>query len=316
MKQALDSWKIELRLLSRNYWSWIVLILTGIYIIFGFPEFLLQYDPGRTLMGSAYVVVGGILIFLIYGWSLIHKEKESQIEEVIESLPHGIRGKILGKGLALVSVVALSMSYSMILVFYRFYKADVLSIFWVKAVPYLLLYWGLPFLVAGLLGMVIRLSISSKLSYLLILVVWILFSPLISILSDMNHSTPFISDWISKLQTFNLGQSDIHTPYDPVYGLPMEIYRWMKVLFWLLVSVFLLCLRYLQKTHHSLFPTQGWYVSAGFLVLILPVLYLWNLPDQPRFEQGNRVTEDYRQYYGDHPKIHFKNGVPFTIHSY
>lgn len=300
MTKILSSTILEIKLLTRSIWTYGAIILLGVYIALGFPEFIIQDDPGRALMGSAYVVVGGMILSLIWGYTSVNREKFSSLHETIQSYENGWRTTIIAKLLSLIAGLFFVYLFSLGILIIRFALADVPTDFWTLAFPYLLLYWILPFVVSGIIGMNIGLLTGeSKISYLLIFIVWLLFSPLATVFIDFPYNES-ISKTLSVLQLFNIGQSSMFTPFDPVYGLPLETYRWWKVLFWLSLSSAVL---YILSSRKVFFQKQQMVFS--FLSLITPALFLalWMQPDQPRFEEGATVSESYDNRYMERPDL-------------
>ncbi|SDX10985.1 hypothetical protein SAMN05444487_11077 [Marininema mesophilum] len=318
MKKVIESWRIELTLLARNYWFWVVLVAIGAYISFGFPGFLLVYDPGRAFMGSSYLVVGGILVSLLYGWNLTKEEVTNHMEEIVLCLSKGYSSKVIGKVLVLLTVVLFFLAFSISILYTRLYQANVPDIFFIKGIYYIVLYWGMPFFVMGILGMVVGSLNQSKKAYFIILGTWVLFSPLLSEISETFIA--YIKDeyvsWLSVLQIFNLGESSMATPYDPVYGLPMEIHRWMKVFFWLLTGLFFLSIRSLQISLQEVVPKHVWKVGSVYIIVIVSLVYYWNQPDQPRLEEGMSVNSYESDYYEKNIQNKSEKSASFDVQTY
>jgi hypothetical protein len=283
MTTILSSTILEIKLLTRSIWTYGAIISLGVYITLGFPQFITQDDPGRALMGSAYVVVGGMILSLIWGYTSVNREKFSFLHETIQSYENGWRTTVIAKLLSLIAGLFFVYLFSLSILIIRFAWADVPTDFWTLAFPYLLLYWILPFVVSGIIGMNVGLLTGeSKISYLLIFIVWVLFSPLATVLIDFPYNE-WISKALSVLQLFNIGQSSMFTPFDPVYGLPLETYRWWKVLFWLSLSSATLYILLIPV--HSFFGSfvlqtgfqSLFYACFGFMLITLIRNAFWAL---------------------------------------
>lgn len=308
MGKIQECWRMELLLLGRQQITWILLALSGIYLVFGLPDRVIRFDPGWALMGSVYVTVAGILACLFYGWSLIEKEQSCGVAEVVETFPRGLSAKWLGKGLALVTVISFFILFATCIILFRYWQTGVPTVFFSQVPIYLLLYWGLPFLVAGIFGMVIGSFRLHSFAYLLLIGLWIFFSPLIISLEEA-YAALYSSHWRKIFAMIGWGQTDIDTPYDPVYGLPLELYRWLKIALWLITALALLVFRYIQKTHGKDAYRKSAVVGLALAVVAVPLLWWIHQPDQPRLEKGWVSAHEVLS-------VPLQKGASFVIHSY
>lgn len=316
MRKIIDSYIIEVLLITRHFASWLFLLMFLFSIFSHLIGWVQMYNPGGALTSTAFIIQGGIFASMILGLSLIQKEEYCWSDEMFYALPKGFSSKIIAKCLVLISIIIMFICVSQIGVFVLFRYNDVPYILYGKSVLYLLLYWGIPFVIAGIIGMLAGLYIRSKLIYPLLILIWLLigplniavFKPLMGILRiDLNSMANFL----------NLGQTDPHLPYDPVYGLPLEIHRWLQKGLWLINIIVLFLISVLKKS--NLKPPR-------LIIIVLIILLILNLPLLTSFtKEGQVITTRYeensvrnydRNYYSvnNHPVPQDDNS--FIIESY
>lgn len=303
----ISSWKIELRLITRSRWTWIMLALGLAMVGIQFFSRMGTDDPGLALHSTAFIVAGGIFVSLVAGLALIRREQADAAEEVFGVLPAGPSSKAGGKVLALLTMVAAFLALSLCAVFALFAWREVPGVFYGRAAAYLLLYWAVPFVIAGLIGMAVGIWVKSRLVYLLFAAIWVLIGPLNLSLMEQVMVT-FAVDLTAPLAVLNLGQTDPNAPYDPVYGLPMESRRWVQKGVWLLVAVCLLLLALKRRVAVLLVP----------VVLAIPLLVLYNQESQvvnTRYEADSVQRNDWL-YYRDHGQPAFAADDSYRIAAY
>ncbi|TCS96884.1 hypothetical protein [Hazenella coriacea] len=316
INQIWSVWKVEMLLLWRKRWILLVFGVCWLYIVLGFPEHIISIDPGRALMGSVYLVVAGMLASLIYGWHQIQHEKDVFVDEVIHSLPQGWKMKLIGKVLSLITVITLFLIGAYLILLFRFAYAGVPEVFWEKALLYILLYWFLPFLVAGLWGMVVGIYSQTKLAYVYLLILCFFISPLVSsAVFTFSQGSGIGKQVATALTSFNIGQSYLGTPFDPIYGLPMEWYRWSKAFLLAMMAILLLTLRYIKQQRATGWILWTW-SGAILSISLLLSLFLFQ-SDQTRPEEGKLdLLFEENEYYLQNPSLQIKDQTPFIIPSY
>ncbi|MFD2169657.1 hypothetical protein [Tumebacillus lipolyticus] len=315
MSKILSSFSVEIKLLRRSYWTWLFFFLSLAFIGYTFLFFMQEKDPGGMLVASAFVVQGGIFVSLLLGLSLARREQITSSEEIYLSLPDGFGAKIIGKVAALCSLLLLFL-VSTLLMLYAFYlQADVATALYKQAFLYLVMYWVVPFFIAGILGMVVGVWIKSKGVYALLLLFWTLIGPLnVSI-----YQLPMAVTGVNAspvLHFLNLGQTDYTAPYEPVYGLPLESFRWNHRVLFLVLVIALLWMLTLLKNYGRKIPIKHW-MMLSLLVGVCAYTTI-NLVDsqQLMISFGKSDSLDDRNYYKQNQESQLQSKSAFRINSY
>lgn len=218
--------KMELKLYIHSWWIWGMLFILCLYLSSGYYAFFMrENDYGQLLQSSAFIVMGSILMGLFAGISFSQREKKVAFEEVIETYPSRIY-LILGKLCAwfIISFLFAIISSLFIIIAYLSVGSQ-LKFFWKDTVAYIMLYWGLSFLSAGLIGYSLDKFVHSAWKYVIAVIVWQITSP---------YNT-YLPKKIAFL--FNQGQEVPNGSYDPFIGLNIDIGIVFRHLFFLLVAV-------------------------------------------------------------------------------
>ncbi|ASS76533.1 hypothetical protein CIG75_17250 [Tumebacillus algifaecis] len=308
MNTFLSSFAVEIKLLRRNYWTWLFFFLLVTYVGYTFSFFMGEKDPGGTLVASAFIVQVGIFVSLLLGLSLVRREYFSSSEEIFLSLANGFRSKILGKLAALWSILTLFLASTLLVLYGFYFRADVAAVFYQKALLYLLLYWGVPFFLSGIIGMIVGAYMKSKAAYPLLLLLWTFLGPLnVSI-----YQLPMAVTGVNAtqfLQFINLGQTSFTDPYDPVYGLPMESFRWNQKSFLLLIVVGVIWMITLFKNYRRTIPVK----QLLFFPLLVVGLVLLSF-NFSSYQQKSQVN-DYA-YYEHNRAVQIESTTAYQITSY
>jgi len=315
MNKIIDSYKTEIKLISRTIWTWVVLVLALINVWILFQGRLQSFDPGGALIASAFIIQGGIFVSLILGFTLIKEEAVCSAEEVFFALPGAHAAKMWAKCLTLLTVIAVFIVLSVLVLYTLFAFYGVPLIFHWKALPYLLLYWGIPFWVSGIIGMFAGKVFKSRLVYLFFVLIWLLIGPLNMYVFKFLMSISHID--LNDIADFmNLGQTDPNTTYDPVYGLPMEIQRWLQKGIWVLnITAIFISSLILRGRNRSRRLT----VTVICLLLFnIPLLYGYTSEGQvvrTKYEATAVRVYDF-DYYKDHQTQEKDGESTFAITAY
>lgn len=317
MGKILESWKLEVLLLFRNIYFWIISLIFIIFIgVMFYTELFKYHNPGGALTISAYVVQAGILFFMIFAFYSVRLESKSLCEDTFFCISSGHFYKIMGKLLLLLTTIILFTIISVVELWFFYWKYRVSDLFYIKSVEYIIMYWTLPFLVSGLIGLIVGIHLYSRTTYILFLFIWLFISPLnsgiIGVLSTM------IGTDLSDVAAFlNLGQTNPYAPFDPVYGFPMEIHRWLQKGIWIICVLFLFFIVIIQKNFKK--KLYFVFISVMFLgALLTPFIYGLSQEEQfikTGYEKDSVVLYDYN-YYLKNPVPNFQNSNPFMIESY
>ncbi|MFC4775914.1 hypothetical protein ACFO9Q_03865 [Paenibacillus sp. GCM10023252] len=273
MNKVVNSVALELSMLFRNWICWIVYVL-GLGE-FGFIVFmrLASSDIGGALTATGAVIQGGVFAFLILGYFLIRKETANHSDEVFNSIKSGFIIKGISKIITILVCVLLFTTIAILLTVCIFIYYGVPGLFYLEMVKYITLYYTLPFIISGLIGIWLGSFFKSRYILILIILTGVTIGPLNSLIFK-NLMAVISVDLSPLLTTVNISQSDVGATMDPIYGYALEWNRWVHMLIWLVCLSMLLVIRGLYHQRRNsiriLLPTFG---VAGIL-LISSFIYL------------------------------------------
>jgi hypothetical protein len=309
---------LELILLKRNYFFWIISLLIFLFIPLQSYFAILEENPGGALTSSSYVVQCGIFIFLFFGKVIHHRERASISEELFNVLPSGYTAKIYAKLCTLIIIIIAFFVISTCLMNLMYFIFSTPFLIIRKSASYIFLYWAVPFLIAGLLGVILNSFIKTKLIYVILVLIGIVIGPL-----NISFLEVFMSllkiDLTSTLDFINLGQTDPYAPFDPVYGFPLEIYRWLQKLLIFCVLVIILLMQISFKEYGKYFNKVGWFLIPPVFIMLI-CFYLNSQDNQVIYTSNefNSVRKYDLNYYKQAPHINNKdeNENALSIESY
>lgn len=260
--KVINSVSIEMKMINRNILTYIIFI--GGIIQFGFivSGRLEANSLGGALTSTGAIVQGGLFGFIIFGFFLTRQEAASSSEELFNSIPYGYSLKIYSKIITLIIYLLFLFCMLMIVIAAYYLYYNVPYIFYYQSSLYLLMYYIIPFFISGLLGVVIGTLVKSRLVYPILIIVGVLIGPL-NVMIFENFMAVFNINFSGLLYALNLGQADVHQPFDPVYGYQLENERWLHRLAWVLLVGLVLYIRISWKTSKSRIKI----VVAGFIIL-------------------------------------------------
>ncbi|SEN39824.1 hypothetical protein [Lihuaxuella thermophila] len=315
--KTINSWKVEMLLISRSLWTWLVFVAAAIVVVIQYQTHLEMNDPGRAVTSTAFIVLGGLFASMILGLTLVRNEHVSSSYELFHVIDRGYFAKIWGKWLALLTCVVTFSAIAALILFCMYFIYNVPSVFYSQAVFYLLLYWVIPFLVAGMVGMVSGLLMRSRLVFAVLTVIWLLTGPLnYDIFSQFFFLVPSV-DPTPLMDFLNLGQTNPYEPFDPIYGFPMEIPRWIQKGIIGLGAAGFFILTAIIKCKVKF--TMRWAIVFAVMVLSLTWLSAEYAKESQVIYTGNRkygvLGYDWH-YYKKHPVPSIQDQVPFDVSSY
>lgn len=230
MQEIKNSFALYWKIAKSKKIALLILLLSFFYNIFFFYVFIVgDRDPAEALVRSSFIVQGGILASMMIGVYLSTIERKVGMEELIETIRHATFRKNVGKIAFFLSFVCLYLLLNILALMTMFILTDVVfSPFYLQSVLYILLYWGVSFVIGGLIGSFLAMWVKGRMIYVLSLVIWLLISPL---------NYPFIIQlgilfqWsnVDEIENLlNIGQNNPHHVYQPFYGFALENYQWLK----------------------------------------------------------------------------------------
>jgi hypothetical protein len=315
--KIVSAWKVEMRLLLRSGWTWIFLAASIVAVFVQFQTYLQWHDPGGALKSTAFIIQGGIFVSMILGLTLVKREVLSLSDEMFFVISEGYIVKVVGKWFALLTAVACFSLLSLFLLWVMYHFDHVPALFYSEAGLYIGLYWFLSFLIAGSIGMMVGLLCKTRFVLVVLVVCWLWLGPMnLAIAKPFFHLIPWL-DPTPLLDFLNLGQTNPHEAFDPVYGLPLEVHRWLQKGLILSTVLFLLALAVIIKNRYR-WRHRILCGGLAYLFAFLPFAFFFVQTDQVIYT-GNRVnsvTAYDLLYYREHPSAGITAEIPFSIATY
>jgi hypothetical protein len=278
------------------------------------------YEPCQTLTSSAYLVFAGIFAFMVLGFYMVRIEKANYCDEIFYSLPKGFSSKIISKILALITGVIVFTLLFTIEIYISYAIAKVEPIIYWKSFLYIILYLTIPFIICGFIGMLLALTIKSRASYSLMIILWILLTSSNELIFDVlggitrGRGTKLLE---KMAFFFNIGQTDISLSYQNTYGFPLEMQRWYIKFFMLSLLLFVILFLVVSKNYNKTKKPKI-LITIIFSFIIGFNVYGFMLPTQVL--KTNDVSEnpgwDERDYYIQNREANYANEHNFNIKAY
>ncbi|MBE2908639.1 hypothetical protein HPK01_11025 [Anoxybacillus flavithermus] len=300
-------------LFRRNPLFWVLLVCFLAYVYYGFHFYSTGYNfsPGEALVRMSFAVQGGMLAFLFFGVLFIRLEENNHLHDIFSSIPKGNSYKFMGKFLFFsVFTLFVCLFVFSIYAFLFFRKGISFLSFYYDAFLYIVLYWGLSFLLSMLIGALLASWFKGKIIYPLILFVWALIGPANSYFFGTAASKSLFSDFLAWI---NLGEPNPLALFNDLYGFELSVYHWMKKLFMLLLISFLFLFTHfirkrgnIEKRFYMYFALCS--VSIGALIYYFTLDRQIYISNSLLTETRERVDETYyhtlsHEYSEPHPDI-------------
>lgn len=286
MSKLIDVIRIELKLLFRNKIVWIILPIILLYTTYVFYFFnIMEETAEQAIMSSSFVVQGALLGFMILGYYLIRREKDNQCDELFFSMPYGETYKIIGKSLVSFFLITSFVLMNSIILFIFYSVTNAPKELYIDSILYFILYWELGFIIAGLIGMIIGVFIKSRSAYITMFIIWLFIGPLnyymFKILSTLTNIDLRVVQYI-----LNLGQHDIHAPYKPIYGFPLQNFNFTQRLLILFTLL-------------AFFIVLYWRKSKKIVITTLVIFFIVFIPTFNNYKLNFEVIKLYVSYSHD-----------------
>jgi hypothetical protein len=266
MLKVIECLKIELILFHRLKWMYLFILASVLYFGYIANLNLKLYQAGQIVNGTAYVVQSAIFLFMVYGMLLAKQEAINESNEVFQTIYKGWRTKVYAKMMHVIILILLFSILHISLLYILFVFNHVPAPFYSSAFLYIVLYWIIPFIISGSVGLILGILIKSKIVYPVMMIIGVLIGPLNQIV--FITLTQMLPIWLQKLMfLINLGQSDPFRIYHIVYGSPLEGFRWSTKFYFLaivLIALFTTVFAFEKRKHFKLAL-----LSASVLVLFL-----------------------------------------------
>ncbi|UNL83303.1 hypothetical protein [Priestia koreensis] len=282
--------------------TWVMpLLLVGNIGLILYPLYLYSHyvdnadlggiNPASPLVGS-YGIFSLILTYLFFGVYVTKLDETASIAETFGVVENSIACKTLAKSFVALSAIILSLLVLYLSYLVLYVTSDFHSLrFFLHVGIYMLLYWGLTPFVMFLIGSVLALVIRNKLIYPLILMMFVLLSPMNAAIFPYDPTKIYS---IRLDRVLNLGEPNMTRSYNSFYGFALEPIRWTKSLF----CMALLCLFtiFILKKRHTWFSNGFKRISFCFL-LIACITFTYIISPHQTFNDDDLVI---RSYYDTH----------------
>lgn len=248
--KVINSISIEMKMINRNILTYILFIVGVIQLGLIVSGRLDSHSIGGALTSTGAIVQGGLFAFIIFGFFLTRQEAASSSEELFQSISYGVSIKIYAKVITLMIYLALLYCVFIIVIAACYLYYNVPYIFYSQSSLYLLMYYIVPFFISGLLGLTIGTLVQSRLVYPILMILGVMIGPL-NVMIFENLMAVFNMNMTGLLYALNLGQADVHQPFDPVYGYQLERERWFQRLTWIVFLALVLYIRVSWKTNKN-----------------------------------------------------------------
>lgn len=271
MLKVLSAFKIIWKIFIQNKMLMILFFVSIFYNVYFFYSYLFSsFEPGEALVRSSFTVQGGILATIVIGIQLSRLEERTKFSEVLSTIYNGFLFSTLGKILFFVNLIFIYVLINMCVLLTMFKISEIpFSIFYLKSINYLVLYWMLSFLIGGVIGFLLSQWIKGKMIYFISLIVWLLISPLnypfiiqLGIILDLPNTFELVD-------LLNIGQNNPHYRYHSFYGFSLETYQWLKRVYFLLILIVMTVVTLVIKG-----VKRG--INSFILIMLLCVLFAIN----------------------------------------
>ncbi|QSX07132.1 ABC transporter permease [Sedimentibacter sp. zth1] len=268
--------KIEFLLLKRNKFIYFLFVLFILYTALGY-KFYLQTDyieAGQMLQSSAYITIALIIVGLFSGILLSQKEKKSNFNEILISMP-GDNLRPFAKLFFWFVLSAIFYIVSTLIMLLYFSMAGSEFVLFTKEIfTYTFLYWFCALFSSGILGMFLGTCFKSIwLNIIFICLITILFSPLNTYVFNFlpNQLINFI----------NIGENlEYAGAYKEFSGLNLDHYMFLKVGAYFLFSVSLFLIGSYTKKIKKLLKTDKIFYRVSIpiaLILFFMISYFYGI---------------------------------------
>jgi hypothetical protein len=220
-------YRMEWRLFRRDIFLWSAQVLLLLYFA-AVGWYNCRYplggklDAGDMLQSASIPVVMGVTVIgLITGVLAARRERTAHFAEVLAALP-GDAARPFAK-LAAWATVTLVFSFLAIActLGVQWLAGSQLIFFWPTTLLYIVIYWGLPMLSAGILGYALGIAVSSNWVYPLVFLVWLALTPF----NHLLYLPEPLRIWL------NQGEINPGTPYSGYEGLAVNPAAFLRHLF-------------------------------------------------------------------------------------
>lgn len=247
-KKIINGCQINLKTIFRNKLVWIFSTLYMFYLSYYFIIYYKYCYPEEIPIFISKSSIGCIILFIFIGYYLGKNEKNNGCEEILSTVENGEILKFISKMLSGFLLVTVFSTIIIIGLFVCYYIKHMDRFVYIQTLVYIFRYYILCITVFFIIGIIIGEKIQSKLAYILIFLIWIVFTP-------MNHYLFMAIQGFLYKEVIGIGYIlnifapiPMYTNYNGIYGLPNQGYNLVKIILVILLLGFTINLLYLRKS--------------------------------------------------------------------
>lgn len=260
----LYSFKFLLRQLYLSYFIPIAYIGLLIYASLGFYIYSLEGSPGNALTSSSTVVQIGAIAYLLLGVYNVRLSDKYDLKHLFSSIKSGYithqMGSLLVGIISIFIIVICTFSFYLLVMWKYIY---INPSFIVDVFLYISLYYGLAFLVCYLSGFMVATWIRGKFVFPLILLIYVLMTPLNFMFLRRSNNSFFACD-----KFLNVGEPNPTMAFHPLYGLSISHDQLAKQLLFICIPILLL---FIYNVMHGFLQKNKYIIITFCLVLIFTI---------------------------------------------
>ena len=274
-KQLKATTLVYMKWLKRNRFLCVFFLIGIMFCCYPFVKFLPDHDGLTMIHRSQYGQVLAIFLFLVFGNYFSSLEKRNNCDDIINSMQN-VSVCITAKVIILLVV---SFMFTAVIFFFNtvafiYLKLGYQTILY--SLLMVLLYYLIPSLISGFIGMIIGEQVQSRLQYVMLILIWLLISPL------SQEATSYIFQILNtnseKLQyvfsLLNVG-GRIEMGATPIYGVVFEpLMLWLALGKLFFIAVYFITVTIvMQKKIKRSWCTVINIIFIGFIFLFANVIY-------------------------------------------
>lgn len=282
MSSLSSCWRNELRLFWRSRWLPVALTALPMMALL-YQIIMLRVDsehPTGWLSLSAHISLVGMLMFMLLGLTSSWRERRANCDEVMHALPGSVLLHTGSKLLALLAVWGSTCFATVLVLFPMVWSMATPAAVYGESCLFLLMYWFLPWLICTMMGLLIGMMVHSKLAYPLVLLIWLLTSPInMGFFRIIMMALGGAVDLRRTAYLFNLSIFDPQQGYNPTYGFPLEQGRWASR-FLCMAAIGFLLFAIASVRSRAVYRRTAAVVCAGVLAIGIPSAVVAVRPSQ------------------------------------
>lgn len=180
---------------------------------------------GDGMTSSGWVTQGLLTMGMMLGVLCSSEERKTDCEEVILSEGKAYRNTVIAKAVLVLMIGLLFMVTGIGLVFCIFLIRKAAACYYLPTAAYIVLYWILPFIISGVLGCVLGITVRTKTVYVLAVIFSIMLGPCIPfLLSELMFSRK--GSLYELFVMFNVGQLETDEVMSEAFGYCLNPELW------------------------------------------------------------------------------------------